>query len=74
MNDIAEPQFTSSWGVSDEDLFIQADKELSYLAQQQQPFLVSFLLLVIMIPLIFQRIKSLSMRSVPMNMLSEIWR
>ncbi len=38
MNDIADPQFTSSWGVSDEDLFIQADKELSYLAQQQRPF------------------------------------
>ncbi|MEG3765364.1 LTA synthase family protein [Alteromonas sp. 14N.309.X.WAT.G.H12] len=37
-NDIENPQFTSSWGVSDEDLFHQADIELSKLNDVQQPF------------------------------------
>ncbi|NOU52154.1 LTA synthase family protein [Pseudoalteromonas sp. JBTF-M23] len=38
INDIESPEFVASWGVSDEDLFNQADKELVALAQSNQPF------------------------------------
>ncbi|WP_404394928.1 LTA synthase family protein [Pseudoalteromonas phenolica] len=35
---IKEPKFVASWGVCDEDLFAQADKELSKLASTNKPF------------------------------------
>ncbi|MDB2330464.1 LTA synthase family protein [Alteromonas sp.] len=35
---IDNPQFISSWGVSDEDLFNQADKELTKLSNSTEPF------------------------------------
>ncbi|WP_342366043.1 LTA synthase family protein [Pseudoalteromonas sp. S16_S37] len=38
INDIESPEFVASWGVSDEDLFKQADKELMALAKAKQPF------------------------------------
>jgi phosphoglycerol transferase len=34
----AQPKFVGSWGASDEDLFNQADIELTRLSQQKQPF------------------------------------
>ncbi|MBA6391292.1 LTA synthase family protein [Colwellia sp. BRX10-3] len=36
--DIENPQFVGSWGASDEDLFNQADIELTKLQQNQKPF------------------------------------
>ena len=38
INHIENPQFISSWGVSDEDLFNQADKELTKLSNSTEPF------------------------------------
>ncbi|MDP2564097.1 LTA synthase family protein [Pseudoalteromonas marina] len=38
INHIDNPQFISSWGVSDEDLFNQADKELTKLSNSTEPF------------------------------------
>ena len=38
IKDIKNPAFVSSWGVSDEDLFQQANQELIALHKQQQPF------------------------------------
>jgi phosphoglycerol transferase len=38
INDIQSPEFISSWGVSDEDLFNQADKELNELNKAGKPF------------------------------------
>ncbi|MGX1112009.1 phosphoglycerol transferase MdoB-like AlkP superfamily enzyme [Pseudoalteromonas sp. MBR-15] len=38
INDIQSPAFISSWGVSDEDLFNQADKELNELNKTGKPF------------------------------------
>ena len=38
INDIQSPEFISSWGVSDEDLFNQADKELNELNKTGKPF------------------------------------
>lgn len=38
INDIQSPEFISSWGVSDEDLFNQADIELSELNKSGKPF------------------------------------
>ncbi|QLE09869.1 LTA synthase family protein [Pseudoalteromonas shioyasakiensis] len=38
INDMQNPEFISSWGVSDEDLFNQADKELSALNKAGNPF------------------------------------
>jgi phosphoglycerol transferase MdoB-like AlkP superfamily enzyme len=38
INDFEHPEFISSWGVSDEDLFIKADHELSTLNQTSAPF------------------------------------
>ena len=38
VDDIKNPEFVGSWGVSDEDLFNQADKELTKLKQQSKPF------------------------------------
>ncbi len=37
-NQIAKPAFVGSWGASDEDLFRQADQEISRLHQSGQPF------------------------------------
>ena len=37
-NDIDNPQFVASWGASDEDLFNQADKELTKLHNAEKPF------------------------------------
>ncbi|MCU4675338.1 LTA synthase family protein [Catenovulum sp. 2E275] len=37
-DDINKPEFVASWGVSDEDLFTQADQELTKLANIHQPF------------------------------------
>jgi len=37
-NSFNEPQFVSSWGVSDEDLFAMAHQRLTDLQQSQQPF------------------------------------
>ena len=37
-NDIENPQFVASWGASDEDLFNQADKELTKLHNSDKPF------------------------------------
>ncbi|MEM0514789.1 LTA synthase family protein [Pseudoalteromonas sp. YIC-827] len=37
-DDIDSPEFVSSWGASDADLFRQADKELSILAADDKPF------------------------------------
>ncbi|GAA6204044.1 LTA synthase family protein [Thalassotalea sp. SU-HH00458] len=37
-DDIDTPKFIASWGASDEDLFNQADKELSELYNHNQPF------------------------------------
>ncbi|WP_127347150.1 LTA synthase family protein [Pseudidiomarina mangrovi] len=37
-NSFVDPQFVSSWGVSDEDLFAMAHERLSTLHQQGQPF------------------------------------
>jgi phosphoglycerol transferase MdoB-like AlkP superfamily enzyme len=37
-DDIENPQFVASWGASDEDLFIQADIELTELHNRKQPF------------------------------------
>jgi phosphoglycerol transferase MdoB-like AlkP superfamily enzyme len=36
--DIREPEFVASWGACDEDLFAQADKELTKLASTNKPF------------------------------------
>jgi len=38
INDMQSPEFISSWGASDEDLFNQADKELSELNKSSKPF------------------------------------
>ncbi len=38
INDMQNPEFISSWGASDEDLFNQADKELSALNKAGNPF------------------------------------
>jgi len=38
INDMQNPEFISSWGVSDEDLFNQADNELSELNKSGKPF------------------------------------
>ena len=38
INHIENPQFISSWGASDEDLFQQADKELTKLSNAAVPF------------------------------------
>lgn len=38
MPDFAKVNFSGSWGASDQDLFTQADLELSHLAQNEQPF------------------------------------
>ncbi|WP_340678363.1 LTA synthase family protein [Paraglaciecola sp.] len=38
MPDFAKVNFAGSWGASDQDLFTQADLELSRLAQSEQPF------------------------------------
>ena len=38
MPDFAKVDFSGSWGASDQDLFTQADLELSRLAQNEQPF------------------------------------
>ncbi len=37
-DDIENPEFVASWGASDEDLFNQADKELSELHREGKPF------------------------------------
>lgn len=37
-NDIKNPQFVASWGVSDDDLFKQADIELTKLNKRKNPF------------------------------------
>ncbi|MDN4503913.1 LTA synthase family protein [Alteromonadaceae bacterium BrNp21-10] len=37
-HDIANPKFVASWGVSDEDLFTQADSELTELNNAGKPF------------------------------------
>jgi phosphoglycerol transferase MdoB-like AlkP superfamily enzyme len=37
-NDIDNPQFVASWGASDEDLFNQAEKELTKLHNAEKPF------------------------------------
>lgn len=37
-NDFEDPNFVASWGASDEDLFNQADLELSKLHQAKKPF------------------------------------
>ena len=37
-DDIEDPQFVASWGASDEDLFAQADIELSKLNNSEKPF------------------------------------
>ncbi len=37
-DDIENPQFVASWGASDEDLFNQADKELTELHKANKPF------------------------------------
>lgn len=37
-DDIEDPQFVASWGASDEDLFNQADIELTKLHNQNKPF------------------------------------
>ncbi|PCK31855.1 LTA synthase family protein [Pseudoalteromonas piscicida] len=37
-DDIENPAFVASWGVSDEDLFNQADKELTKLSKEEKPF------------------------------------
>ncbi len=39
--DIKNPQFVASWGASDEDLFRQADIELSKLHQANKPFFLA---------------------------------
>ena len=38
MPDFAKVNFSGSWGASDQDLFTQADAELTRLAQSEQPF------------------------------------
>ncbi|RZF92748.1 LTA synthase family protein [Pseudoalteromonas sp. CO302Y] len=38
ISDMQSPEFISSWGASDEDLFNQADKELSELNKSGKPF------------------------------------
>jgi phosphoglycerol transferase MdoB-like AlkP superfamily enzyme len=38
LKDIKNPQFVASWGASDEDLFAQADKQLTKLASTDKPF------------------------------------
>lgn len=38
INDMQNPEFISSWGVSDEDLFNKADNELSELNKSGKPF------------------------------------
>ena len=37
-DDIENPEFVASWGASDEDLFNQADKELTQLSEEEKPF------------------------------------